>query len=100
VTAVPASAWRLWAYALCLVAGGTDSTELIAGAALAAASLLAAAIAVHLAVSRLSGAQHTARVRTATLGDHARRVRLPRLRDPDAAGRARPRAPSPRPSAA
>ncbi len=94
-----ASVWSLWAYALGLAAG-TSSTELIAGAALAAASLLAVAIAVHLAVSRLSGADHPARLRPAALGDLARRTRLPRLRDPDAAGRVRPRAPSARPSVA
>lgn len=98
--AVLASAWSLWAYALGLVAGGTSSTELIAGAALAAASLLAVAISVHLAASRPFGAGRPARLPTAALGDRARRARLPRLCDPDAPGRARPRAPSARPSAA
>jgi len=92
--------WNLWAYALGLLAGGTSSTELIAGAALAAASLLAVAISVHLTASRLFDAGRPARLRAAALSDHARRGRLPALCDPDAPGRTRPRAPSARLSAA
>ena len=97
---VLASAWSLWAYALGLVADGANSTELITAAALAVASVLAVAMSDHLAASRLFGASRPARLRTAALGERARRARLPRLRDPDASGRARPRAPSARPSAA
>jgi hypothetical protein len=100
VPGVLASAWSLWAYALGLIAGGTSPTELIAGATLAAASLLAVAISVHLAAGRLYGAGRAARLRTAALGERARCARLPRLRDPDAPGRIRPRAPSARASAA
>jgi hypothetical protein len=100
VPGVMASAWSLCAYALGLVAGGTGPTELIAGAALAAASVLAVAIWAHVATGALSGSGYPLRRRTAAPRERLRPARLPRLRDPDAAGRTRPRAPSARPSAA
>jgi len=96
---VLASVWSLCAYALGLVTGGTGSTELIAGAAVAAATLLAIAIWVHVATGGLLAAGYRLRRRPAPR-ERARPARLPRLCDPDAAGRARPRAPSARPSVA
>jgi hypothetical protein len=100
VPGVLASAWGLCAYALGLVAGGIGSTELIAGAALAAATLLAAAIWVHVATGGLLAVGYPRRRRATVPRERVRPARLPRLCDPDAPGRARPRAPSARPSAA
>ncbi|GAA4677438.1 DUF6412 domain-containing protein [Phytohabitans rumicis] len=94
------SVLSLCAYVIGLFAGGTSSTELIAGAALAAVSLLAIAVSFHVAAGRLPGTGRPARLHSAAVREHTRGARLPRLRDPDAAGRARPRAPSARPSAA
>lgn len=82
-----------WAYALAhLVTAATQPAELLAGAAVAAATLLAVAVAVHL-VTAWPGAANAAR-RGRTIRDRARRARIPRQLDPDAAGRPRPRAPS------
>ena len=97
---VLASGLSLWVDALGVVLGGTGSTELIVATALTIATLLAVAIAVRLAAGGRFGVGHPAPPRAAVLRDRARRARLPRLRDPDAPGRARPRAPSMRPSAA
>jgi len=91
-----------WA-ALPLIQLGTrlsagQAGESLAGAAVAAAAvLLLAALVGRLPLGRGSTA---ARVRLgAALRQRARRCRTPRQLDPDAAGRPRPRAPSPHPSA-
>lgn len=83
-----------WAYALAhVVTVATQPAELLAGAAVAAAAaLLAVAVAVHL-LGAAPGAGNAAR-RTLTIRERARRARIPRQLDPDAAGRPRPRAPS------
>jgi hypothetical protein len=73
---VLASVWSLCAYALGLVAGGTGSTELIAGAAVAAATLLAIAIWVHVATGGLLAAGYRLRRRPAPR-ERARPARLP-----------------------
>ncbi|WP_326562790.1 DUF6412 domain-containing protein [Micromonospora sp. NBC_01796] len=81
-----------WAYALAHVATvATRPSELLAGA-VAVATLLAVAIALHL----VSGPHGTAGAATRglTIRDRARRARVPRQLDPDAAGRPRPRAPT------
>lgn len=95
---VTAGAWCLWAYAIGLVLG-TGSTELLAGAAVAAVSALAVLLAVSLIAGRLPGTGAHTLAGAAGFARH-RRPPVPRLCDPDAAGRARPRAPSPVPSAA
>ncbi|WP_246016983.1 DUF6412 domain-containing protein [Micromonospora pisi] len=82
-----------WAYALAhVVTVATQPSELLAGAAVAAATLLVIAVAVRL-VGTVPGAGNAAR-RGLTIRERARRARIPRQLDPDAAGRPRPRAPS------
>lgn len=81
-----------WAYALAhVVTVAARPSELLAGA-VAVAALLAVAIAVHL----VGGARGTAGelTRGLTIRERARRARVPRQLDPDAAGRPRPRAPT------
>lgn len=83
-----------WAYALALVAD--RPVELLAGAAVAAALLLAALLALRVrALPTPPGTRHAASLRA-----RARNRRMPRQVDPDAPGRPRPRAPGLRPSAA
>ncbi|MGC5329962.1 DUF6412 domain-containing protein [Micromonospora sp. DT62] len=86
-----------WAYALAHLTLLADRPAgLLAGAALAAVALLAVALAAHAA-----GVVDTPRAgRAAALRARARRRRVPRQVDPDAAGRPRPRAPGLLPSAA
>ncbi|GAA4576090.1 hypothetical protein GCM10023176_46740 [Micromonospora coerulea] len=87
-----------WAYALAQFTVLADRpVELLAGAAVAAALLLATLLALR---SRaLPGAPRSGRF-AAALRARARGRRVPRQADPDAAGRPRPRAPGPHPSAA
>lgn len=94
-------AWRVvlgtWAYALAHLALLADRPAgLLAGAALTAVVLLAAVLALHAVVG--VGAPRAGRA--AALRARARRRRVPRQVDPDAAGRPRPRAPGVVPSAA
>lgn len=66
------------------------------GLATALTAGLATAIGVvAVAVARLEPAATSATVRTVALRERARLTSTVRLRDPDAPGRARPRAPSP-----
>ena len=82
-----------WAYAFAQFAAlSTHPAESLAGAAVAVAVLLAVTITVRLA-TRLPAAADTARL-ARTLRDHARRGRVSRQLDPNAAGRPRPRAPA------
>ncbi|MER7890615.1 DUF6412 domain-containing protein [Micromonospora sp. NPDC094482] len=88
----------LWAYALTQLTLLADRpAALLAGAALGAAVLLATLLAARALV--LGAAPRTIR-RAAALRARARHRRVPRQVDPDAPGRARPRAPGARPSAA
>ncbi|MFI5832613.1 DUF6412 domain-containing protein [Micromonospora sp. NPDC051300] len=83
-----------WAYALALVAD--RPAGLLAGAAVAAALLLATVLALRVrALPAPPVTRHAASVRA-----RARSRRMPRQVDPDAAGRPRPRAPGLSPSAA
>lgn len=83
----------VWTYALAQFAAlSTQPAELLAGAAVAVAALLAVAIAAHLAGGQLRPRDDSTH-RGSTLRERARRRLVPRLLDPDAAGRPRPRAP-------
>ncbi|TYC24211.1 hypothetical protein FXF52_11585 [Micromonospora sp. MP36] len=86
-----------WAYALAQLTVLADRpVELLAGAALAAALLLATLLALRVrALPDPPGGRHATALRA-----RARGRRVPRQADPDAAGRPRPRAPGLRPSAA
>ncbi|NES16963.1 hypothetical protein G3562_24615 [Micromonospora sp. PPF5-6] len=87
-----------WAYALAQLTLVADRpAAVLAGAAVAAALLLAALLASR--VRALPGGPGAIRHATA-LRARARGRRVPRQADPDAAGRPRPRAPGLRPSAA
>lgn len=87
-----------WAYALTNLAVLADRpAELLAGAAVAAAVLLAALLTAG-SDATASGTPRAGR-RAIGLRARARRRRVPRQVDPDAAGRPRPRAPGLRPSA-
>jgi hypothetical protein len=87
-----------WAYALAQLTALADRpATLLAGAAVAAALLLATLLALR--VRAVPGPRRSARHATA-LRARARGRRVPRQVDPDAAGRPRPRAPGLRPSAA
>jgi hypothetical protein len=90
----------VWTYAVAqLAALATRPAELFAGAAaLAVATLIAVAVAVHLV--GWSGATADPARRAATLRARARHSRVSRQLDPDASGRPRPRAPSAYASAA
>ncbi|MFI7213942.1 DUF6412 domain-containing protein [Micromonospora maritima] len=84
----------LWAYGLALFAD--RPVGLLAGAAVAAALLLATLLALRArALPAPPGTRYAAALRA-----RARRRGVPRQVDPDAAGRPRPRAPGLRPSAA
>ncbi|MEV4664776.1 DUF6412 domain-containing protein [Micromonospora echinofusca] len=87
----------MWAYALVHLTLLADRPAgLLAGAAFVAVALLAVAFAAHVA-----GVADAPRAgRAAALRARARHRRVPRQVDPDAAGRPRPRAPGPHPSAA
>ncbi|MFU8872067.1 DUF6412 domain-containing protein [Micromonospora sp. SL4-19] len=85
-----------WAYALTLLAADRPA-GLLAGAAVAAALLLATLLALR---SRAIPGAARSGWRPVTLRERARRRRVPRQVDPDAPGRPRPRAPGRRPSAA
>ncbi|MFJ6198502.1 DUF6412 domain-containing protein [Micromonospora sp. NPDC092111] len=81
----------LWAYALTELTLFADRpAELLAGAAVLAALLLAALLAARPRAA--AGPPHGGR-RAVGLRERARRRRVPRQVDPDAAGRPRPRAP-------
>jgi hypothetical protein len=88
---------ELWAYALAQLTVLADRpAALLAGAAVAAALLLTALLASRgRALPDPAGGRHATALRA-----RARGRRVPRQADPDAAGRPRPRAPGPRPSAA
>lgn len=93
------TATALWAYLLAQVAErSTHPAELLAGAAVAVAALLTVAIAGQF----LSWPYRTGDPGRllATARQRIRQGGVPRQLDPDAAGRPRPRAPSPLPSAA
>jgi hypothetical protein len=96
--------WGLWAFVLwhlTLGAGGaTGSTELLAGSALAAAALLAIAVSRYVAGRPHWRAASPGIKTVAPARERRRPTRAPRACDPDAAGHARPRAPSALPSAA
>ncbi|WP_089155032.1 DUF6412 domain-containing protein [Micromonospora sp. NBS 11-29] len=82
-----------WAYALVLFAD--RPAGLLAGAAVAAALLVATLLALRVrALPTPPGTRYAAALR-----DRARRRRMPRQIDPDAPGRPRPRAPGLHPSA-
>lgn len=85
--------WVLWAYALLHLAGPGEPGQLVVGAAVGAATLLAVAVAARTAVGRLTELLVPAG-RTLRGWRRTRRSRPARLFDPDAAGRPRPRAPS------
>ncbi|WP_347813034.1 DUF6412 domain-containing protein [Micromonospora sp. KC213] len=81
----------LWAYALAeLTLLANRPAELLAGAAVVAALLLTARLAT---CPRLPGGLARGVRRATVLRERARRRRVPRQVDPDAAGRPRPRAP-------
>ncbi|MEU5724021.1 DUF6412 domain-containing protein [Micromonospora sp. NPDC047738] len=85
-----------WAYALAQLTVLADRpAALLAGAAVAAALLLAVLLAARVGVLPEPGARHATALRA-----RARHRRVPRQVDPDAPGRPRPRAPGLRPSAA
>lgn len=93
--------WSLWTWAAAqLTTPGASPAELLASAAVAAAGLVAVVLAVHLATGRLAGPGRPALHRGTALRVRALGTRTPRLRDPDAAGRSRPRAPATLPSVA
>lgn len=82
------------------LAGAADQpAAALAGAALAAAGALATLATGFLVASARLAPGRRAQVRAAALRHRARHIGVPVLRDPDAAGRPRPRAPSARPSA-
>jgi hypothetical protein len=101
MSATPSRLWAsLFGLAVLWVAAaiGLGPTGATVGAAATAALVLAV-----LATARMGAgaALSVARVPvTVNLRDHARRTGVLRQRDPDAAGRPRPRAPGSRPSAA
>ena len=95
--------WSLWAWAATqltaaqIAAPGSGPAEMLA---LAAAGLVAVILTVHLATGGLRGPGHPVPHRGAAMRARALSARTPRLRDPDAAGRSRPRAPATSPSVA
>ncbi|SCL13222.1 DUF6412 domain-containing protein [Micromonospora inyonensis] len=89
----------VWASALGQVVVLADRpVELLAGAAVGVALLLATTVAVLVTVVGAAGPQAVRRARS--LRERARRRRVPRQLDPDAPGRPRPRAPGGRPATA
>ncbi|WP_306416173.1 DUF6412 domain-containing protein [Micromonospora okii] len=87
-----------WAYALTHLTVLADRpAELLAGAAVAAAVLLTVLLAGR--PGAVAGPPGRSAGRGVGLRERARRRGVPRQVDPDAAGRPRPRAPGPRPSA-
>ncbi|WP_405104967.1 DUF6412 domain-containing protein [Micromonospora sp. NBC_01405] len=88
----------MWAYALThLIVLADRPAELLAGAAVAAAVLLAVVLAGRLPMA--AGPPARAARHGVGLRERARRRGVPRQVDPDAAGRPRPRAPGLAPAA-
>jgi hypothetical protein len=85
----------LWHVLGVLLTGDTSPAGLLAGAA-ALALLLVAAVAVRALLHRRAGLPRP----WARLGRRLRGAAVPRYRDPDAAGRSRPRAPTAVPTTA
>jgi hypothetical protein len=85
--------WGLWAI-LGWQTPGAAPSHLVVGLAVAIAALIVVVAAAGLRVAALPAA-----VWSVTVGRRARVARLPRLLDPDAAGRPRPRAPTSGPAA-
>jgi hypothetical protein len=85
--------WGLWAL-LGLQSPVSSSSHLVLGLAMVAAALL-----IVVAAAGLRFAPPPAAVWSRAIERRARISRLPRLLDPDAAGRPRPRAPTTRPTA-
>ncbi|SCL41373.1 hypothetical protein GA0074692_6283 [Micromonospora pallida] len=89
----------VWAYALSQVVVLADRpAELLAGAAVGAALLLATVVAILVTAVGPAGPRAVRQARS--LRERARRRRMPRQLDPDAPGRPRPRAPGVRPATA
>jgi hypothetical protein len=86
--------WGFWVLAT-LQSPTSSSAQLALGLAVVAAALLVVLAAAGLPIPTVA-----ARARFGVSGDQAQRRRVPRLIDPDAAGRPRPRAPSAYPAAA
>jgi hypothetical protein len=85
--------WGLWAM-LGLHTPASSSSHLVLGLAVVVAALIVVVAAAGLRVAALPAA-----VWSIAVGRRARTTTLPRLLDPDAAGRPRPRAPTPGPTA-
>jgi Family of unknown function (DUF6412) len=83
---------RLLGLAWLFTGGATGSPAVLGLAALTVTVLVAVALRRSPAVPR-DGPSSPVRVRTLALRRHASRTAFLRLRDPDAAGRSRPRAP-------
>lgn len=79
--------WSLWDT-------GTNPAALLGVAAVAVTGLAVLTITRALTVRRPGGGTGPVTARATALRRRAHGMRLPRLRDPDAAGRPRPRAPS------
>jgi hypothetical protein len=90
--------WSLLWVCTALLHSAPEQSPFAAGLATAAAVLIAVLLAASLAASALPVADRAHGFPAATRRWHTRAV--PRLLDPDAAGRPRSRAPSPAPSAA
>lgn len=86
--------WGFWVLAT-LQSPTSSSAQLALGLAVVAAALLVVLAAAGLPIPTVP-----ARAAFGVSADRARRRRVPRLTDPDAAGRPRPRAPSAYPAAA
>lgn len=85
--------WGLWAM-LGLSTPAPSSSHLVLGLAVALAALI-----VIVAAAGLRAAARPSAVWSIAVGRRARATTLPRLLDPDAAGRPRPRAPTSGPAA-
>jgi hypothetical protein len=95
-----------WAVSLCwstliavLDAPTATPTTLLTAATAAVAGMLLALVVAHLVAVHAEEATSSVRARAVGLLQRARRSAFLRLRDPNAAGRPRPRAPSRRPRA-
>lgn len=104
---LPETAAAAWGHALAQLAGfagltgfPTHPAELVAIAAIAATAVLAVATAVRLLPRARPAHHHRVAVPAAARRERVRRRSVPRLCDPGARGRRRPRAPSALPSAA
>jgi hypothetical protein len=95
---LPQSVTAMSVYGLTLLAGLVDLSGLTADPFMAAAALAVAAVAVMsaavLATEPCLSGGYRVPVPVEALHDHIRPRTVPRLRDPDARGRCRPRAPS------